>query len=158
MPAGGRSRATQTGFGADATGILDEAGDHAGGEAVGRGAPSKFGSRRLSPASSWWCTSFARCAEWGGCRVLIVSPEAAGLVRHLVASADLPDGAGVRIVIDAKHHSLSMGLARQPEPRDEVISSDGALVFLSQPATGRLDCRTLEAEVTDLRSVFYLSG
>lgn len=90
--------------------------------------------------------------------MLIVSPEAAALVRHLVANADLPDGAGVRIVIDGQHHSLSMGLARQPEPRDEVISSGGALVFLSQPATGRLDCRTLEAEVTGLRSVFYLSG
>jgi hypothetical protein len=87
-----------------------------------------------------------------------MSPEAAALVRQLVESADFPDGAGLRIVIDAQHHSLSMGLARQPEPRDEVITSGEALVFLSQPANGRLECRQLEAEVTDLRSVFYLSG
>lgn len=87
-----------------------------------------------------------------------MSPEAAVLVRHLVETADLPEGSGVRIVIDGQHHSLSMGLARGPEPQDDVISSGGARVFLSQPATGRLESRTLEAEVTDLRSVFYLSG
>ena len=89
---------------------------------------------------------------------LTLSPEAAALVRVLVQSADLPEGSGVRIIVDAQHRSLSMGLARRPEPQDDVISSDGARVFLSQPATGRLESRTLEAEVTDLRSVFYLSG
>lgn len=90
--------------------------------------------------------------------MLTVSPEAAVLVRQLVETADLPEGSGVRIVIDGQHHSLSMGLARGPEPQDDVILSGGACVFLSQPATGRLEARTLEAEVTDLRSVFYLSG
>lgn len=90
--------------------------------------------------------------------MLTVSPEAAALVQHLVETADLPDGSGVRIVIDGKHHSLSMGLAPGPQPQDEVISSGGARVFLSQPATGRLGSRTLEAEVTALRSVFYLTG
>ena len=90
--------------------------------------------------------------------MLTVSPEAAALVRHLVATAELPDGSGIRIVIDGQHHSLSMGLAPGPEPHDEVISSGGARVFLSRPANGRLGSRTLEAEVTDLRSVFYLSS
>lgn len=94
----------------------------------------------------------------GSGRALAVSQDAATLVRHLVETAGLPAGAGVRIVIDSHHHSLSMGLARGPEPQDEVISSDGARLFLSQPATGRLRHRTLRAELTDDRSAFFITG
>lgn len=94
----------------------------------------------------------------GSGRVLAVSQEAAALVRHLVETAGLPAEAGVRIVIDSHHHSLSMGLARGPEAQDALISSDGARLFLSQPATGRLRDRTLRAEMTDDKSAFFLTG
>lgn len=130
------------------SGILDTAGVYAGIEAVGHVAPIHQTLRR-APGSDM--------SLRGGDGVLTVSPEAAALVRQLVETADLPDGAGVRIILDSRHHSLSMGLAHGPEPQDRVISSDGAHIFLSPPATGRLGSRTLNAEVTDLRSAFFLS-
>ena len=48
--------------------------------------------------------------------MLTISHDAARLVRRLTQDADLPDEAGMRIVIDQNHRSLSMGLARHPEP------------------------------------------
>lgn len=90
--------------------------------------------------------------------MLTLTPDAATLVRTLTEDACLPINAGMRIVIHPRHRSLSMRLAHKPEPHDEVVTVDGARVFLSQPAAGRLDKRTLRAEITDKRSAFYLDG
>jgi len=90
--------------------------------------------------------------------MLTLTRDAATLVSTLRRDADLPNEAGLRIVVDPNHRSLSMGLARNPEPRDEVISSDGAHVFLSQPAAARLERRTLRAEITEERSLFFLDS
>jgi hypothetical protein len=85
-----------------------------------------------------------------------MSQDAATLVRTLVHDADLPAGAGVRIVIDPTHNSLSMDVARRPELRDTVVSHDGAQLFLTQAAAGRLQERTLQAEISASRSLFFL--
>lgn len=130
------------------SGILDAAGVYTGIEAVGHVAPIHRTLQR-TPGSDM----SLRESDRG----LTVSPAAAALVRQLVETAELPDGAGVRIVLDSRHHSLSMGLAHGPEPQDQVISSGGAHIFLSPPATGRVGSRTLNAELTDLRSAFFLS-
>jgi Fe-S cluster assembly iron-binding protein IscA len=88
--------------------------------------------------------------------VLTISHDAARLVRALTQDADLPDGAGMRIVIDQNHRSLSMGLARHPEPDDTIVTSNGVRVFLSESASKRLDRRDLRAELTEKRSRFFL--
>ena len=88
--------------------------------------------------------------------MLSISNDAARLVRTLAQDADLPDAGGMRIVIDPEHRSLSMGLARNPEPRDEVINVNGANVFLSPPASRRLERGTLKAAITEHRSQFFL--
>jgi hypothetical protein len=49
-----------------------------------------------------------------------------------------------------------MGLASAPKRNDAVIARDGALLFLSGPAAERLEGRTLCAEITSTRSVFFL--
>ena len=136
------------------------AGVDSGIEAVGRACPIKLntGAGREGHRDDARNPPPRDARKRSNRHVLTVSPEAAALVRQLVRTADLPEGSGLRIVVDGQHHSLSMGLAHGPEPQDDVVSSGGARVFLSQPATGRLESRTLEAEVTDLRSVFYLSG
>jgi iron-sulfur cluster assembly protein len=90
--------------------------------------------------------------------VLTVSQDAAMLVCTLRRDADLPTEAGLRIVVDRNHQSLSMGLARNPEPQDEVVSSDGAHIFLSQSAARRLGQRTLRAEISAGRSLFFLDS
>jgi len=88
--------------------------------------------------------------------MLTLTRDAAKLVSTLRRDADLPKEAGLRIVVDPNHRSLSMGLARKPEPQDEVVSTDGAHVFLSPSAAARLEQRTLRAEITDERSLFFL--
>jgi iron-sulfur cluster assembly protein len=88
--------------------------------------------------------------------MLTISEDAARLVRTLTHDADLPAEAGVRIVVDPTHHSLSMGLAPKPEPRDVVVAIHGARVFLTPLAANRLRRRTLKAEITTTRALFFL--
>lgn len=88
--------------------------------------------------------------------MLTITQEAATLIGTLAANADLPEHGGLRIDIDATHHSLSMGLAPSPEDTETVVASRGARVFLSPRVARRLDTRTLQAEVTDRRSLFFL--
>ena len=88
--------------------------------------------------------------------MLTVSQDAATLVRSIADDADLSDDAGLRIVIHPTHKSLSMGLAHHAEPDDVTVTSNGAHVFLSRPASKRLSRGTLRAEITDQRSAFFL--
>lgn len=90
--------------------------------------------------------------------MLMISDEAARLVRTLTHDADLPEDAGVRIVVDPRHNSLSMALATEPEPADVVVVTQGARVFLTASASRRLQRRTLRAELTDSRTLFFLDG
>jgi Fe-S cluster assembly iron-binding protein IscA len=91
-------------------------------------------------------------------QLLTISDEAARLVRTLTHGADLPDDAGMRIVVDPRHNSLSMALATEPEPSDIVVGKQGARVFLTASASRRLQRRTLRAELTDSRKLFFLDG
>lgn len=88
----------------------------------------------------------------------MISDEAARLVRTLTHDADLPEDAGVRIVVDPRHNSLSMALAAKPDPADVVIAAHGARVFLTASASQRLQRRTLNAEHTDSRTRFFVDG
>ena len=88
--------------------------------------------------------------------MLTISEDAAHLVRALTRDADLPKDAGVRIVVDPTHNSLSMGLASAPEPADVVVARHGARVFLTPSAARRLRRRTLKAEVHKNRRLFFL--
>jgi hypothetical protein len=88
--------------------------------------------------------------------VLTMTQDAAQLVRTLAQGGGLPEGGGLRIVLNPSTHSLSMGLAAAPEHADAVIARDGALLFLSVPAEGRTHGRTLCADITPARSSFFL--
>jgi Fe-S cluster assembly iron-binding protein IscA len=88
--------------------------------------------------------------------MLTITDEAARVVRRLTRDADLPEDAGIRIVVDPSHHSLSMGLAPHAESQDIVVTARGAHVFLAPAAAHRLRRRTLQAEVTTSRTLFFL--
>lgn len=85
-----------------------------------------------------------------------VSKEAADLVLELIREAHLPAGAGLRIVIQPAHDSLSMSLARTAEKPESVVRGHGACVFLSRQAANRLHGKVLRAESTRHRSSFFL--
>lgn len=88
--------------------------------------------------------------------MLTITEEAAVLIRTLRRDAQLIEQAGLRIVVDPTSLSLSMGLAVTPAPGDSVVDRYGARVFLSPSAAYRLGKGTLQAEITEGRSRFFL--
>ncbi|MDQ1684861.1 MAG: hypothetical protein QOC82_1598 [Frankiaceae bacterium] len=87
-----------------------------------------------------------------------MTPDAAMLVRDLTDRAQSSAGAGLRIVVDPLHDSLSMHIATSPAADDVVVTRDGANVFLSPSAAHRLHRRTLRADLSPARSSFFLDS
>jgi Fe-S cluster assembly iron-binding protein IscA len=87
-----------------------------------------------------------------------ITKHAAGLVRKLTIGANASPEAGLRIVVDPHHGSLSMGIADRPAAADVVVAKDEARVFLSPSAVRRLGDRTMRAEITEDRSVLFLDS
>jgi Fe-S cluster assembly iron-binding protein IscA len=90
--------------------------------------------------------------------MLRITEDAATLVRTLTSNAGRAGDAGLRVIVDPVNDSLSMGLSDAPAESDAVVSKDAALVFLSPSAAHRLDKRTLRAELSEDRSLFFLDG
>jgi Fe-S cluster assembly iron-binding protein IscA len=90
--------------------------------------------------------------------MLRITDEAATLVRTVTGRADRSPQAGLRIIVDPVNHSLSMGIAATPAPADAVVRRGAARVFMSPSAADRLDGRTLRAELSEERSLFFLDG
>jgi Fe-S cluster assembly iron-binding protein IscA len=90
--------------------------------------------------------------------MLTITETAATLVRTLTRDANLSQQAGLRIVVDRVNDSLSMALAGTPGSSDAVVDCLGARVFLSPSASHRLSQRTLRAEISPDRSLFFLDG
>jgi iron-sulfur cluster assembly protein len=88
--------------------------------------------------------------------MLRITEHAASLVRTLTKRANGSPDAGLRIVVDPVHDSLSMGISEAPVLADVVVEKDAARVFMSPAAADRLDSRTIRAEITEDRSVFFL--
>jgi hypothetical protein len=85
-----------------------------------------------------------------------ITENAATLVYALTNDVDPSGQSGLRIIVDPVNNSLSMGIASAPALSDAVVSRGGARVFLSRPASDRLQHRTLRAELSADRSLFFL--
>jgi hypothetical protein len=90
--------------------------------------------------------------------MLRIAEDAATLVCALTNAADRSGRSGLRIIVDPVNNSLSMGIASGPALADAVVSRGGARVFLSPPAARRLHKRTLRAELSTDRSLFFLDS
>jgi iron-sulfur cluster assembly protein len=88
--------------------------------------------------------------------MLTITEEAATLIRTLRQDAELREQAGLRMVVDPTNLSLSMDLAETPAAGDTVVDRFGARVFLSPSAAHRLGEGTLQAEIAEERSRFFL--
>ena len=84
------------------------------------------------------------------------SDDAATLIRSRVDGAKLPDGSGLRLVLNVGTQSLLMSLAARPHAADEVHVHGDVCVFAASGAATRLDQQTLHAQVTGRRRTFYL--
>lgn len=90
--------------------------------------------------------------------MLIVTKEAATLIRALSTRAGAPSPSGLRIVIDPVHDSLSMSLVSCAVAGDATVTRGETQVFLSAAASQRLAQRTLHANTTAGRSSFFLAS
>ncbi len=76
--------------------------------------------------------------------MLTLSPSAVEAVDSLLHGPDVPDDAGLRIGT-AGESQLTIGIAPEPAPDDQVIEDGGARVFVDSEAAPLLDNVQLDA-------------
>jgi Fe-S cluster assembly iron-binding protein IscA len=80
--------------------------------------------------------------------MLTITENAADAIRGIVASADAPEGTGLRIASQpgAGEAAFELTLAQVPAEDDEVIDEHGAQVFLDSQAAELLGDKLLDAQ------------
>ena len=89
--------------------------------------------------------------------MLVLSDEAATLIRALAGASKATAGSGLRISVDGRYDSLSMALAPLAGADDVVVKNRDTPVFLTPAASARLFGRTLRAASSRERSSFFLT-
>jgi len=80
--------------------------------------------------------------------VLVVTEQAATVIREILEESDAGPDAGLRISgeVEGEETSLEFSVADGPEDGDEVVHDNGATVFLDEVAAEALADQTLDAE------------
>ncbi len=82
--------------------------------------------------------------------MLTLTDNAADAIRGIVASPEIPDGAGLRIATQpgaTDPGALEVSLADVPADSDQVVEEGGARVFVEEGAVELLDDKLLDAEI-----------
>ena len=89
--------------------------------------------------------------------MLVLTENAATVIRQIAARPDFPDGGGLRLSAPMDgSRSLSVSAAPGPHEGDEVVENEGARVFLETTAATMLDDQVLDARVGDEGTVQFL--
>jgi Fe-S cluster assembly iron-binding protein IscA len=100
----------------------------------------------------------------GGFAVLTITPKAAETIERILASPEIPDGAGVRIsptgpaMNGANGEDIALTVAEEPDAGDQVIEQEGARVFVQETLAGYLDQMSLDANVVEDQIRFMVEG
>ena len=89
--------------------------------------------------------------------MLTLSPSAVEAVDSLLHRPELPDDAGLRIA-PAGESQLTIELATEPAPGDQVIEEGGARVFVDSEAAPMLDNVELDARQDGDQVAFGLTS
>ncbi len=92
--------------------------------------------------------------------MLILTEQAATLIKDILDESESGPDAGLRIsgtTAGDGSASLEFSLARSPIEGDEVVSDNGATVFLDGVAATALSDKTLDAEAHDDHFHFSLA-
>jgi len=79
--------------------------------------------------------------------MLTLTENASTIVKSITARGG-PETAGLRITEDPSQ-GLAVTTATSPEPGDQTVESDGAVVYLDAPASQALDDQILDAAVDE---------
>jgi len=96
--------------------------------------------------------------------VITLTPSATKTIERILASPEIPDGAGVRIspadpgTDGASEGQLALRVAEEPDAGDQVIEEQGARVFVQETAAQYLDQMSLDADIVDEEVRFRLGG
>lgn len=89
--------------------------------------------------------------------MLTLTANAAQAIRDLTASAPEPAQSGIRIASQGEETgALTLSLASQPEPADQVVETEGARVYLDPVAATVLDDKALDAGADEKGAVSFL--
>jgi iron-sulfur cluster assembly protein len=84
--------------------------------------------------------------------VLVLTHDAATIIRGIVDQSEAPDEAGLRIAareVQGDEATLELSVAEQPDELDEVVEQEGVQVFLEPLAAEALSDKVLDASVDD---------
>jgi iron-sulfur cluster assembly protein len=88
--------------------------------------------------------------------MLTLSESAVEAVDHLLQSPEIPDDAGLRIRATGESQ-LTIEIAPEPAPGDQVIDDGGARVFVDSEAAPMLDNAELDARMEGDQVAFGLT-
>jgi Fe-S cluster assembly iron-binding protein IscA len=88
--------------------------------------------------------------------MLTLSESAVQAVDRLLRSPEIPDDAGLRIR-PAGESQLTIEIASEPAPGDQVIEDGGARVFVDSEAAPMLDNAELDARMENDQVAFGLT-
>ena len=84
--------------------------------------------------------------------MLVLTHDAAAVIRSIVEQADVPEQGGLRITaqpLDDRQAALELSVAEEPDAMDEVIEQEGAHVFLEPVVAQALSDKVLDAAVEE---------
>jgi Fe-S cluster assembly iron-binding protein IscA len=92
--------------------------------------------------------------------MLALTDSAADAIRGIVASPEVPDGAGLRIATQPdgpQPGALEVTVAAVPAESDQVVDEGGARVFVEEAAAELLEDKLLDARIEGTRVGFTLT-
>lgn len=81
--------------------------------------------------------------------MLTLTENASTIVKDIAAQQGGPETSGLRISGDDPAQGLMVTAAPEPLPGDQTVESNGAVVYLDQPASQQLDDQVLDASVDE---------
>ncbi len=91
--------------------------------------------------------------------MLLLTDNASTVVKTIATQTPGADGVGLRITAaETDATELNLAVVTSPEPADDIVETDGALVFLEPRASLMLDDKILDAKVEENGSVSFAIG
>jgi iron-sulfur cluster assembly protein len=88
--------------------------------------------------------------------MLTITPDASQAIRGLLDQEEVPEGSIVRIRPEPEK-GLEIGLARAPEPEDQIVKGDGIEICVEQSAADVLDDKELDAGTVNGNVAFRIA-
>jgi len=80
--------------------------------------------------------------------MLTLTENATSIVRNIATQSPHPESAGLRITSDGGAEApFAVSAADDPQPGDQLVSQEGANIYLDAPTADLLDDKVLDARV-----------